>query len=276
MKRMIIFILVSLLIPFLSVKAQSYTQEQLAQAGGLENLISNKQDDLAKEQKMYESFAKNTNKLQNANKVDKAEKYIESLSIDDLLNNSFLNNNSMLRSYTTNNKICYENVCYYLVSDSEVVQQENSYYCGPASVKQALNLILGSSVTQGQSYYANNMGTNPSNGTYVYKIKEELNNNQSVNDYGWREIVNGVDTFWDPVYYDSKTVNVPLIARLDTSYLEAYNDVSYLHYVTIIGYHKVNDKKIIYTDSYNGMAGVFGRKYDTIDNFYQATSYLIW
>lgn len=274
MKKFVISMLIALIAPFMSINAQSinnYTEEQLKQAGGLENLLENNQKDLLKESKMYESFSKNTNKFKNANRVDKIEKYIESISIDNLLNN-----NSMLWSYTTDNKVCYENVCYFLISNSEVVQQENNYYCGPASVKQTLNFILGSSATQSQSYYANNMGTNSSNGTYVYKIKEELNNNQSVNDYGWREIVNGVDTFWDPVYYDSKTANVPLIARVDTGELNAYNDVSLTHYVTIIGYHKMDGKKIIYTDSYNGIDGVFGRKYDDIDNFYQATSYLIW
>lgn len=234
-------------------------------------MIRNEQEDLAKEQKMYESFSKKTNKEKNVNKIDMKEKYIESLSIDELLNNS-----TNLRSYTTDNKICYENVCYFLIDDSDVVQQANNYYCGPASVKQTLNFILGPSSTYSQSYYANNMGTNSSSGTYVYKIKEELNNNQSSNDYGWREILNGENTFWEPVYYDSMTANVPLIARVDTSDLAAYNGTSLTHYVTIIGYHKVNGKKIIYTDSYNGLTGVFGRKYDTIGNFYQATSYLIW
>ena len=110
----------------------------------------------------------------------------------------------------------------------------------------------------------------------MYKIVEELDKRQSVNDYGWREIINGKDKLWDPVYYDIKTAEVPLIARVDTSELELYNGVQLTHYLTVNGYSSNGNKAISYIDSYDGISNVFGQHADTLDNFYMATSYLIW
>lgn len=254
MKKIVISILIVLIAPFMTINAQSisnYTEEQLKQSGGLENLLENNQKDQFKESKMYESFTNNNKGIYN---------------IDATLNNATIQNGG--------NKICILNIC--MLFTEEIVKQENNYYCGPASVKQTLNFIIGSSATSTQSYYASNMGTTSASGTYVYKIAEELDKHQSVNDYGWREIVNGNDKLWDPVYYDIGTIKVPLIARVDTSELEIYNGAQFTHYLTIHGFGTNISKTILYIDSYDGIDGVFGQQADTLNNFYMATSYLIW
>ena len=56
-------------------------------------------------------------------------------------------------------------------------QQETSYWCGPACIKQSIHYINGSSASQ--STYASSMGTSSSIGTYVYKMVDELNKRQS-------------------------------------------------------------------------------------------------
>lgn len=240
----------ALLIPFASINAQSienYTEEQLKQAGGLENLLENNQKDAEKEKKMYENF--------------------ESIGTE-------LNNSATMSANNERGKLCLLGVC--ILTTGDIVRQENNYYCGPASVKQSLNFIIGDNATASQSYYASNMGTNSTEGTYVYKIAEELDKHQSVNDYGWREILNGTDTLWNPVYYDIQTAQVPMIARVDTSKLEVYNGIQLTHYVTVYGYNTTGSKSIAYLDSYDGIDGVFGQQADTLNNFYMAASYLIW
>ncbi|NCO28092.1 MAG: hypothetical protein COS15_03940 [Caldiserica bacterium CG02_land_8_20_14_3_00_36_38] len=56
--------------------------------------------------------------------------------------------------------------------------QETSYYCGPATAQVILNYdwgMIGSSNYYTQSYLANYMGTNSTDGTYVYRLKNALN-----------------------------------------------------------------------------------------------------
>lgn len=56
-----------------------------------------------------------------------------------------------------------------------VFQQENGYYCGPATVKQVTHFIKGSS--NSQSYYAGKLGTSSKSGTDRTVISEYLKNN---------------------------------------------------------------------------------------------------
>lgn len=53
-----------------------------------------------------------------------------------------------------------------------IYEQINRYYCGPATIKQAIQYITGSSASQ--ETYGSNMGTNSEKGTYVYKMTQEL------------------------------------------------------------------------------------------------------
>lgn len=60
----------------------------------------------------------------------------------------------------------------YTLLNVTVFMQENGYYCGPATVKQVVHYIMGTSGTQ--SYYAGQLGTTE-DGTDMTKIPGVLN-----------------------------------------------------------------------------------------------------
>lgn len=72
------------------------------------------------------------------------------------------------------------------VLDVPVFKQENNYYCGPATVKQVLHFLNGSSLSQ--KTYASELGTTTS-GTNMVNIPDVLNEHRQ-NDgpsYSYRE-----------------------------------------------------------------------------------------
>ena len=108
-------------------------------------------------------------------------------------------------------------VLYYFtdpVLDITPIQQETSYYCGPANVKMVLQYLNGSSLSQ--STYASSMGTNTS-GTYVYKITNELNKYSSKK-YQYASNLSQ-DTFKSIIDSDIAN-NKPLILHAKTRSLE--------------------------------------------------------
>ena len=78
-------------------------------------------------------------------------------------------------------------------------EQEKSYWCGPANIKQVIQYINGSSSSQ--STYASSMGTNSTDGTYVYKMVNELNKRQSDFKYAYKYVSSSmsVDDFLEIV-----------------------------------------------------------------------------
>lgn len=83
------------------------------------------------------------------------------LQLENELDKSLINSSVQSRYYV--NKLSVTNY-----------RQDNDYYCGPANVKQVVQYLNGSSASQ--STYASYMGTNSTDGTYVYAIRNALNN----------------------------------------------------------------------------------------------------
>lgn len=139
---------------------------------------------------------------------------------------------------------------------SLIEKQEKGYYCGPASVKTSVHIMNNAS--ESQSTYASSMGTNYNEGTYVYKIADELDKRQSKNDYGWKEINNEADRtrLKEIINIDLLQNNVPLISRVYTEELTQYNGKKLVHYVTVAGINKAmlsgNTIGVIYADNFFG------------------------
>lgn len=158
-------------------------------------------------------------------------------------------------------------------------QQEKSYWCGPANIKQVLQFLNGSSLSQ--STYASDMGTASGVGTYVYKMVNELNAKQSKSTYCYDKIEGSewsVDVLKSDIM-NLTNVNLPSILHANTKYLAMYNGKSLGHYVTVSGYSLPNT--IFYVDTYYndyGNGSVLGTHQDTFQNAYNSISgrYIIY
>ena len=160
-------------------------------------------------------------------------------------------------------------------------QQETNYWCGPAAVKETLQFLNGSSLTQGQ--YANNMGTNSSIGTYVYKIRDELNSRQSKHYYQYEDI-NSETRFTQILIATvmNSDVGVPFILHAVTGSLYRYNGNSLNHYLVVNGGDMAN-QKVTYVDSWAadyGRGTTLGRYTDSRTNVANtvtaANRFVIW
>lgn len=150
-------------------------------------------------------------------------------------------------------------------------QQSYGYYCGPANIKQAIQYINGSSLSQ--DAYANHMGTSSSSGTYVYKMKNEMNYRQSTFTYTYQLIdTSNTNLVWTAILQNTLN-NKPTILHANTGSLYLYNGTSLGHYITAIGFFGMNDtsveKEIDYIDTYSnnyGRGTTLGMHTDTLSN----------
>lgn len=149
-------------------------------------------------------------------------------------------------------------------------RQETAYWCGPANIKQVIQFINGSS--DSQATYASSMQTNSSDGTYVYKMVNELNKRQSKFTYAYKEVTSAVtESDIDAYIHLSVLQNKPMILHARTQPLYLYNGTNLGHYLTISGYSDDimgpfpddyrGPNKAYYTDPYYadyGRGSVFG------------------
>lgn len=75
-------------------------------------------------------------------------------------------------------------------------KQETSYWCGPATVKQVVHFLNGSS--QNQTFYAGKLGTT-TDGTDFSKIPKVLNDYQTSNTYSYRSFDSNEFVTWQSV-----------------------------------------------------------------------------
>ena len=167
-------------------------------------------------------------------------------------------------------------------------KQETSYYCGPASVKQAIQWINGSSASQ--STYASAMGTNSDSGTIVYNLtRYGLNAYQSKYDYGFTQVSTMRDEWrlWEIVQNNILYEKLPVIAHAILDDLYMYNGVKGGHYITITGYYDdylgAEYNTFEYVDSYSanyGRGDTFGVHdigfYELYESLRSNGRYLIW
>ncbi len=160
--------------------------------------------------------------------------------------------------------------------------QERSYWCGPASAQEVLDYDWGylSTVSKySQSFLANAMGTNSTNGTYVYRLKNALNQYRHSNFYWdyhqlpsdetsaaidlYNKTKYDIDSYEGSVYhtktypfygYDAWGERYGLIGYYD-KYSRDYHVA--FHYVVGYGYIEENTgrHRVMYLDSNNSNYG---------------------
>jgi hypothetical protein len=201
-------------------------------------------------------------------------------TLDKYLNGNFndeiINTNSMYATANFSYKLSVPNY-----------RQETSYWCGPANIKQVLQYINGSSLSQ--ATYASSMGTNSTDGTYVYKMRDELNNRQSRESYVYSLMGSGGYSFDSFLNFHSfaLTKSAPLIYHIKTHTLYMYNGTSLGHYLTGSGYSYTEIpgstplRMITYVDTYYadyGRGSVLGTFTAAAENVYAGLNgrYLIW
>lgn len=222
------------------------------------------------------------------------DKYLDELnngskqvgSIEDILKNA------------ENLKTAVEELEYSIIPMSSVFdkrvnvptfRQETSYWCGPACIKQSVHCINGSS--DSQSTYASSMGTTSKDGTYVYKMVNELNKRQSSFTYKYEYISNlALDKFKTRIMVSAAS-DKPIIFHCNTKYLYMYNGASLGHYITGSGFFESvsppsNPPKqpcVYYVDPYYkdyGRGSVLGNHSDSYQNIFNSivgnAGYIIW
>lgn len=149
-----------------------------------------------------------------------------------------------IKSTDSTNGFCYTS----RTLNVPTYQQETNYWCGPASIKETLQFLNGSSLSQSQ--YASNMQTNSSDGTIVWKLTNELNNNQSKHTYIYED-VSSVSRFNAILIADilDSDVGVPFILHALTGSLYMYNGNVLHHYLVVNGGNQ-STQKVTYVDSW--------------------------
>lgn len=110
-------------------------------------------------------------------------------------------------------------------------EQENGYYCGPATVKQVIHYINGTSASQ--STYANNLGTTTA-GTNMVNIPGVLNKYVgSTYTYVYDNI--GTQSNWCEVITYNSSIDIPVILDIRTTGISAFPYTTSGHFVNTSG-----------------------------------------
>lgn len=133
-------------------------------------------------------------------------------------------------------------------------KQETSYWCGPATTKQTMQFLTGSS--NSQSSIASSLGTT-SSGTDGTKIVKYLNNNQSHYYYTIYELnQDDIDTEYAQQMIDLALFqNAPVILRVNTKGISGWPYSSSGHFLNLSGQtqyatkYQVTDPWIKWVDS---------------------------
>lgn len=158
--------------------------------------------------------------------------------------------------------------------------QEKSYWCGPASVQIVLKHETG--VKYSQATLAANMGTTSSNGTYVYRIVDELNSKMSANGKAFRFVsqLNSTSNYWNNMIYTTNN-NHMLIYNVEKETLNSNYLTTGGHYIVGTGYATDNSTiySVYYYDPYT-QSDVTGNRATTKsvmnDAINAQTGYYIW
>lgn len=153
-----------------------------------------------------------------------------------------------------------------------VFQQENIYYCGPATVKQILHFLNGSSETQ--LYYAGELGTQKA-GTDMTKIDDVLRNESSEN-YVYSDIEN-YDWWTNRLKFGIDT-DLPAVLDINTIGMSAWPYHVEGHFINTSGYDYRTGSKVRITDPYwQGLGNVWYNAIDVFDaNAAHSRHAMIW
>lgn len=161
------------------------------------------------------------------------------------------------------------------------IKQITDYYCGPASLLQALysmnrySWVPGETFGEQQTNLAYAMGTTEDQGTYVYRMVNQLNSYAS----GYRYLYVGGYSSADlsSRLWSSLAMDKPGIIRCDTKYLPYYYGQKCFHYITVTGvnsgsFSPASSSYYDLEDSHNNNS-YFGYHSVTRDNLYDSVMY---
>lgn len=226
---------------------------------------------------VYSDLYKETMEIKNKQLNKSLEKYnrTKKYNISDTLSLNKLTSVDVSNANSTNGFCCTDRnlgIQYFT--------QERGYYCGPASVKEVLHFLNGSSLSQ--STYASNMGTN-SSGTMVYRVRNELNARQSRHVYQYEDI--STETRFNQILIADvmdSDAGVPFVLHALTSSLYLYNGNELHHYLVVDG-GKMNTQQVRYADSWGtdyGRGTTLGKHIDSRANVASTVTssgrYVIW
>lgn len=128
--------------------------------------------------------------------------------------------------------------------DAPLIKQINSYYCGPANALQVIyslgkeGSVSGSTDSSKQSTLGSNMGTASGVGTYVYKMRNELNKYVSSNQFSYIQVKGNLSysDFLQGTFGSLANDRAPIL-HAKTQFLSYYNGYSTGHYITIQSVH---------------------------------------
>ncbi|WP_405131628.1 C39 family peptidase [Paenibacillus sp. FSL H8-0317] len=149
-------------------------------------------------------------------------------------------------------------------------KQETTYWCGPATSKQVLNYLNGSS--ESQSYYAQKLGTTK-DGTDFTVVDDVLNNLQSNYTYSYSTSL-PIESWKYAIMYSSDNYHPAVLdLKITGNELENYTGTVSGHIINVSGYEfRTNDAKVRLTDPYDqGNRGkTHGNKWYTLEKVWQA------
>ncbi|MBT2284415.1 C39 family peptidase [Paenibacillus polymyxa] len=149
-------------------------------------------------------------------------------------------------------------------------KQETTYWCGPATTKQVLNYLNGSS--ESQSYYAQKLGTTR-DGTDFTVVDNVLNNLQSKYTYSYSTSL-PIESWKYAIMYSSDNYHPAVLdLKITGNELENYTGTVSGHIINVSGYDfRTNDAKVRLTDPYDqGNRGkTHGNKWYSLEKVWQA------
>lgn len=147
---------------------------------------------------------------------------------------------------------------FYKYMNVTLFKQKNNYYCGPATVKQVLHFIKGTSLSQDAYANSDNLNTT-TNGTDMTRIPKVLNKNQSRNLYVCSEFSNYSD--WDQRVRYSMIHISPAVIDINSSNSSQWKYKTSGHFMCISGYDNSSGTTYVeVTDPHYTKAGIYKYK----------------
>ncbi len=166
---------------------------------------------------------------------------------------------------------------YYAYVTTTLVQQNNGYYCGPASALMAIwgwgGNVSGANNYAKQQTLGTAMGTNQTDGTYVYMLRNVLNSYISTNQYDYYGNWSLDWSTFMAYSFASLTADRAPIIRANTQTLSYYGGRSFIHYITITDFDYSTMRMCLYDPHIDNT--YYGAHSEPSYNVFDACTYLI-
>ncbi len=154
-----------------------------------------------------------------------------------------------------------------------VITQANGYYCGPASVLQALR--GNGDATDTQANIANDLGTTKDDGTYITRISAYMRQKHAASGgYEYKAKAFTCYTYQNAIELVKESLKkdaVPIIRIYDTKVLGYYNGLSQTHYMCISEVNTKNNTVTLvdphYDSTYRGRHTIKISEFEKLVNY---------